>query len=534
MEDSLKEEIFKDLYTILEAASSKCNVIDEKFPGEFFESEPTRIYSSYVEFLRGRADADGQIDEQQLALTNIRQRFEEGEYARSKDGLYRLYHDVRLVSTMLIQYYSPGTRSYQMVDKFYKFATELLLRECYKHGAMLVHAEPYVKSKEETEFFNIISKDFIKISTSYTLPIVESYHISTKFGDLFSSTISSSPLDERPPDLPNSNFEVTKIIPHTGLHLSNKLGFVAANTSNIPDPTLPPTEMMTKFLHPNWYALPTTLWLKYGGYESFAPTITENGSVVDSSRIGDIWLERTSYHELWKLRKGVRDGESNAMREEENGGKVGEPEATIEEVHDKVEEADTTREEDNSVDKEKDESAGKEQEDKIDDSENIPEVPVTSTLSAALINGGTAQQHKNDAVSAVEPSEQQKTNTYTPKSVNVNLEHLYRWAPSNEIDDDELEAFRNNTHQQLISKCLLQLQQMKRSRIQAGKVSKPTSEETKIYFKIQRMLKEVILAQQAAEFPKIYIKEFPVLQANYAGNIPVVRTYPNRKKKYKK
>ncbi|AET40473.1 Rsc58p Ecym_6075 [Eremothecium cymbalariae DBVPG len=480
MDESLKCDLFKDLFIILEASSSKCKVLDEKFPAEFFESNPKMIYESYIKFLEDKSEG-GSVnleEEGKLQLTTIRERFETGKYSQSKDDIYRLYHDIRLVSIMLIQYYSPGTRSYQMVDKFYKFATELLLRECYKYGVTLLHSEPSVKNKEDTEFFDIISKDFIKISSSYTLPIVESYHITTKFGDLFSSTISSSQLDQRPPDLPNSNFEVTKIIPQTGSRLSNKLGFIAANTSNIPDPTLPPTEMMTKFLHPNWYALPTTLWLKYGGYESFAPTITENGSVVDSSRIGDIWLEKSGYLELWKLN-----------------------------------------------------SSGDEENEEILNAEKNAQQESEHSTEMRRVNGDSLEQPKTNGIQFIEEKPMLPS---SPKPVNINLESLYKWTPADEIDDDEIQAFRDNTQHKLISKTLVQLQEMKRKRIQVGKVSKPTSQETRLYFKAQRMLKEVILSKQVRKVPKMHIREFPVLQANYAGSIPVVRTYPNRKKKYKK
>ncbi|AMD21766.1 HFL090Cp [Eremothecium sinecaudum] len=483
MAEPLIIELFKDLYTILDAASSKCKVLDEKFPSEFLEAKPTKIYESYVSFLKSRSDSDGQLEnEESLSLTTIRGRFEDEEYSRHADGIYRLYHDIRLVSTILIQYYSPGTRSYQMVDKFYKFATELLLRECYKRGVTFSNGEPTLQCKDDTEFSAAIAKNFIKISSAYVLPIVESYHINTKYGDLFSSTISTSQLNQRPLDLPNSNFEVTKVIPQIGNYLSNKLGFVAANTSNIPDPTVPPTEMMTKFLHPNWYALPTTLWLKYGGYESFAPTITENGSVIDSSRIGEIWLEKLGYQQLWKLNKQDSNESKNHTKD-------------------------------------------------------IPDLSANSTQDSETVENPVSAPVE-DMEHLPKSPEVNNENLDTTQSTRIpgkiSLENNYKWRPGNVIDDDELEAFRNNTQQELISQLLVKLQNLKRKRIQVGKVSKPTAKETNLYFKIQRMLKEVIVAGQVKMLPQMHVREFPVLQADYAGSIPVVRTYPNRKKKYKK
>lgn len=60
---------------------------------------------------------------------------------------------------------------------------------------------------------------------------------------------------------------------------------------------------MTRFLHPNWYALPTTVWLKYGNYNSWAPSFNENGTVVDSTTRGLIWLERIGYMDLYEKMK---------------------------------------------------------------------------------------------------------------------------------------------------------------------------------------------------------------------------------------
>ena len=102
---------------------------------EFFENVPEKIFESYTLFLKSKADAEGNIkDENTLPTTTISERFEKNEYGNFENGVYRLYHDVKLVCIILIHFYPQGTRNYQMVDKFYKFATELLLRECYRIG----------------------------------------------------------------------------------------------------------------------------------------------------------------------------------------------------------------------------------------------------------------------------------------------------------------------------------------------------------------------------------------------------------------
>lgn len=54
--------------------------------------------------------------------------------------------------------------------------------------------------------------------------------------DLFSSIISKSNLDKRPHELPNTNFKINNVLPQTDIeNEAPRLGFVGANTSNIPD-----------------------------------------------------------------------------------------------------------------------------------------------------------------------------------------------------------------------------------------------------------------------------------------------------------
>lgn len=316
------QTVLNDIQVILKEASIKCEVLDEKFPAKFFENNPEKIFESYFKFIKNRSNSEGVIrNEDKLALTSIAERFANGEYIAADNGFYKLYHDVKLVCTMLIHFNAQGTRMYQLVDKFYKFATELILRECYKIGITVVDTignDNLNMDSTPTELDKIIGKDFIKISTSYKVPISQTYHIKTKELDLFSSIITRSHLETRPQELPNSNFEINNVIAQTNLEQdSPKLGFLAANTSNIPDPTLPPTEMMSRFLHPNWYALPTTMWLKYGDYKSWAPTFNENGTVLDSKIRGIMWLKRIGYMEILE-REAKKNGAVNQLKDEKN------------------------------------------------------------------------------------------------------------------------------------------------------------------------------------------------------------------------
>ncbi|CAR25820.1 ZYRO0A08866p [Zygosaccharomyces rouxii] len=479
-------EVLSSIHAILKVASSKCKVLDESFPAKFFDPNPDKIFDSYYKFIKNRSNNEGIIkNEDKLAMTTISQQFETGEYSAERGGFYRLYHDINLVCMMLIHYYPQGTRNYQMVDKFSKFATELLLRECYRVGVSLMQIDPeeYAsKPEEKTELDRIVARDFIKISTNYKVPIAKTYHIKTKESELFSSIIGKSSLDRRPQELPNSNFEINKIILQSNMcEDAPRLGFVAANTSNVPDPTLPPTEMMTRFLHPNWYALPTTMWLEYGDYKSWVPSFNENGTVIDSTTKGIIWLERVGYMEAF----------SNGNEEKENEKE--------EEQNDKTE---------------------KKEESEADDSESKePE---------------TTKPAEEDDASKDVPSENGKPQEVSDSEPPViKLQNLLQWSPANSLDEESISSFKEGSQSQLISNTLLQIQKMRKTRIK-NKITKPSVEETRLYNKTRRLMKEVILAKQTSGLPMNHCRSFPVLQANYNGSVPVVRTQPTRKRKHKR
>ncbi|CAB4257107.1 similar to Saccharomyces cerevisiae YLR033W RSC58 Component of the RSC chromatin remodeling complex [Maudiozyma barnettii] len=480
-------ELLDNLQVILKAASTKCFVVDEKFPSKFIETNPSKIYHSYVKFMTKHVAEDGVSikDEETLELTTISQKFDEHAYKVEKNGFYKLYHDITLVCLNLINFYAPGSRFYQMVDKFYRFATELLLRECYKIGVQLTSIEDNIEKEveeeeddnlEKNELSEAISLDFIKISTCYKLPTTQTYHIKTKDHDLFSSIISKSILDHRPQELPNSHFEINNIIPQTNLfEEAPRLGFIAANTSNIPDPTLPPTEMMSRFLHPNWYALPTTTWLSYGDYKSWAPPFDENGTVMDSTTRGEIWLKKLGYNEIIN---------------EKAKGEENEKCITTSELEEKDE---TLKLEDNKT------------------------------------NDSTEESDETDTTKIQETD---NGSTETEKPV-IKLENIYKWQPGNYIEKDEIECFENGTEDQLINEILSKIQGLRKIRIKK-KISKPTNEESKLYYKAKRLLKEIVINKEITNLPRNHVRYMPVLQANYNGSIPVVRAQPTRRRKYKK
>ena len=499
----------------------KCKILDEKFPSSFFEPNPDNIYAAYTKYLEQLTDDEKNIvDETKLRLTTISRRFNENYYDLNKEGFYKLYHDIKLVCTMLIHYYNPGTRNYQIVDKFYKFASELILRECYNIGVKLITNIDIVDAidkdvdsnnvKSDTELDKAISNDFIKISTSYKVPLPESYHIKTKDMDLFSSIIFKSPLDHRVRELPNNNFDINKIIPQTNLfEEAPRLGFMAANTSNIPDPTLPPTEMMSRFLHPNWYALPTTTWLKYGDYNSWAPSFNENGSILDATTRGVMWLKKIGYLDLISLHENKAKRSNNTTTTINNNNNNNNN--NNETIEDKSNQNEALPQKENRL---SDEESSNNDNNELSEKEKIE----TDKKQTKMDNGNMNSESNND-------------NEINTKSHNINLENVLAWYPSHYIDEDEIKAFQEGSQSKLVKKLLLQIQNLRRERI-LNKNSKPSNEETKLYFKAKRILKQIIISKQVKNLSIHNSNSFPIMQANYSGTIPVVRIHIGRKRKY--
>jgi len=365
-----------------------------------------------------------------------------------------------------------GSDHYVDVDRFYKFATEFILRECFRlHVQIGELDEANVKSLRESppsDFEETLSQDFVKISTSYSLGNGETFFIITQNNvPLFSSFNQRSSLDERE-ILPPEAFSTTKVVPQAISVPATNLGFISPQAGRIPQPTLPPTEILTRFLHPNWYSLPTAKWLEGSDLQSFAPVIDEQNTVVTSQDKGRLWLEQIGYTKLF-----VKTSTESA-KTEDNIAKENTKEK---------------REEDNDVEMK---DVSKEEGKKDEESEN----------------------------------EENETGT-------ISLDNLYEWAPGNEIDDDEIEAFETGTETEFVNDLLKKLQALRRYRLLTStEPAEPTDEEKKLYHKTNRMLREIILNSNS--IPDIKPSpSLPILQTNYSGTLPVPTQNVNTKKKNK-
>lgn len=429
--------------------------MEAQIPIEFEESIPTQITESF----HALVDDLGKFES-----NTVLDRIEKSYYK----SIYSLYHDIRLSAYILLLEQEIGSSRYVDIDRFYKFATELILRETYRlHINIDELKEAHKKSLRETppsDFEESLTQDFVKISTSYSLGNAEAFFIITQNNvPLFSSLNQRSALDERE-ILPPEAFSTTTVVPQAVSVPATNLGFLSPQVGRIPQPTLPPTEILSRFLHPNWYSLPTVKWLEGSDLQSFAPVIDEQNTVVTSLDKGRLWLEQIGYTKLFKKTK--LNGEDKSIEVDEQNRK----------------------EED------------------------------------AAVDGDVAMEDLSKKADEEDDQDQMGT---------ISLDNLYEWAPGNEIDDDEIEAFEKGTESKLLDELLRKLQTLRNDRLLVTTdSSEPTPEEKKLYHKAHRILREIILA--SGTIPDLKPSpSLPILQNNYSGTLPVPTQNINTKKKNK-
>lgn len=465
-------------------------------PLDFEEPIPASIANSY-----------NLLDEKQRSkTTTVIERLDSGYYK----SIYTLFHDIKLSSYIKLQENEIGSTTYVDIDNFYKFATELILRETYRlhidfdpptqiqqqkkqqqpttRYSTRQSAQKEASEIDTTSFGGMIAQDFIKISTSYISANAEAYYIMTQNNmPLFSSLNLKSAIDDREISLPEP-FQSTKIVPQNGSVLSNDLGFISTPSNRIPQPSLQPFEIMSNFLHPNWYSLPTVQWLKYSDLQSFAPAVDQHTLVVNLIDKGRLWLQHIGYTKFFKEFGNATTTSNNNDIEMDTANKNN----TNNTNEDEDEDEDDEEDDDEDEDKEKKKKA-----------KLVPEEPVISVNS------------KNP----------------------INLDNLYEWHPSHIIDDDEIEAFENGTESELVNRLILELSELKTQREvkSFGGSAEPSEEERGLYFKIQRLLREMMLASNTKPTYEPS-NNLPILQTNYSGTLPIPAATTNipKRKVYQK
>lgn len=495
---------------------------ESTLPVDFYEPDANKIVASYVEYIK---------DNSTPKTTSISDKYGNKQYST----FYEVYHDIKTVAASRIQKYKVGSAKYKDIDFFYKFTTELLLRESSRLNLAVFHAK---KENEDvlgpSELETQLTEDFNKISVSYNLtngevvtfiykseepsssmpPLPNAYHSPypqppqppQKIKQpLFSSLTGKSNLDPRSTIVPDP-FLLSKVIPlnRNATRNNSTLESLSPAISKIPPPTTQPTEILSNFFHPNWYTIHVPTWLTYksktlkpqvassllkhqredelrlvtrndGFVMSFAPTIDLKVSVVSNELKGNIWLNHLGFQQIHDIKKKYLENINSDTGMD------------VDVVPDLDEE----------------------------DKEDIEDIKTTPSEDKGDIDMKNSDDIGTDSVERKE----------------INVADLVQWDP---IKIEELEAMKEEEEiitksprdlQNLVSTNLLKLNKLRQERYLRSNPTNllaPSRNEIKLYNKVSKLitlsieLNNVNTGSLALKFSK----RLPVLMSEYAGTLP--------------
>lgn len=261
---------------------------------------------------------------------------------------YDLFHDLKLAFGRLIAQYPQNVPEYNEISSLFKFATDLLVREAERFGFtsrlgrkalqkdsnenslhfqeswndIASHAQgdakpdvldpvsvsnggndlgfnsPNGTSSEsrqnigEDEYLMQVSQGFQTISTELQDWNGETYWITAANGPMFLSMNNKAPMDPRDTAVAGSVHTV-KLMPHNARAPESTLGFTSPLNPLFPQPDAPPTDLLSRFVHPNGHGTFSPLWLTgQDSYSSFAPTSASAGAVVGGEDAASVWADK--------------------------------------------------------------------------------------------------------------------------------------------------------------------------------------------------------------------------------------------------
>lgn len=338
------------------------NILSDTYiPPSFHEKDPSNIVPCLFKYVQKHPDTK---------YTSVAAKQEKRSYGTP----YALYHDLKVASAGAIKGKEVGSQAYREIDFFYKFATELLLRDVLALNLSVTQG----KSEEDD---SQLLEDFNKITHSYNATNGEVIVFINEIPDpnaptpystlyqprqlqqqaqpqqkmisqpLFSEIIERSDLDTRQTVVPDP-YLLTRIVPQNKTITNNSatMRSLSLPSSRIPPPTSHPTQILDNFFHPNWYTIETPKWLIYKQKvvkppleskllknnkssdlrttvrvnettKSFAPTIDLKKSVVSDDLPNTLWLHQIGFQEINKIKeayfKSNNDNDAPSDSEEE-------------------------------------------------------------------------------------------------------------------------------------------------------------------------------------------------------------------------
>ncbi|KAG2736367.1 hypothetical protein G9P44_000457 [Scheffersomyces stipitis] len=538
------DSILANLFAVYTEADKETQLLrEETLPSDFFEADANQILSSYESFIKNNKSS----------TTSISSKYANGEYANSP---FKLYHDVKIVSSIQISKYKVGSKKYSDIDFFYKFATELLLRELHRLHISLQAPVPENEDDDEvltTDLESHLKDDFEKISRTYTLSNGEVINYSSKTQEpdpapsispyanvynqpqpqppkqttqpLFSSLIPKSNLD-RKPTIVQYPYTIAKVVPLLKDQSRNTstLDSLSVPNQKIPSPLdQKPSDLLHDFFHPIWYTLPVPTWLNYHAnvikpanvlpQQAQAISMQSSSSQSNKPKLTVLQQRGTDSEPLSAVPTLVRaPGDSyrtfapsldsrDAIISEEFKGKVWLNHIGFEEIE-KIK---------NSY---------------LQSIEPTKPSTVPSTKEEETTKEAVASEKESSAVEEV-PIE--SSNEDSEIGV-INIAHIVSWDPEKieefkTIKKEKESIVKAKSIQRLISTNILKLNKLRQERYlrsDSRNTSPTTSEEIRIYNTTMKLISLAIQIQKVSpgDFSLEFSKKLPVLVTEFNGVMP--------------
>ncbi|KAK6454705.1 uncharacterized protein RJT20DRAFT_130906 [Scheffersomyces xylosifermentans] len=542
--DNSFEAVLADLFVVYQKADTETGILTSSvIPKKFHEPNGDEILSSYRDFVKSQRRVEN---------TDITTKFNNNEYTQSP---YKLYHDIKVAASKLIQDHEIGTKAYQDIDFFYKFSTELLLRELGRIH-ILLDSEKTNDDIEPTELESQLKEDFNKVVTTYNLSNGEVVTYLSKTSEpepstaspyatvynqtqpqpvkqttqpLFSSLIPKSDVDTTP-TVVDEPFSVSKVVPlikNQSRAISTIDTLSPANTK-IPSPLdQQSSEILHDFFHPIWYTLPVPTWLIYKSNNLKPANLLPQQLQIDAPTEAQSALatESTNKSKLTILQQRGTDSESLSAVPT----LVRAPGDSFRSFAPRVDSRDAII---------SDEFKGKVWLNHIGfeqiqylraaylkSIEPVIEASVSPTVAIT-------EEDKKDEVKTSTEETKEITKNGEPLEKDINIAHLVNWDPEKiehfkAIKQERAEITSPRSLQRLISTNILKLNKLRQERYLRSDIRNtlPASvDEVRTYNKIVKLISLAIQLYKInpGDFSIEFSKKLPVLTSEYNGVMPGV------------
>lgn len=340
-----------------------------------------------------------------------------------------------------------------------------------------------VQNLGEDEYLMQVSQGFQTISAELQDWNGETYWVTAANGPLFMSMNNKAPMDPRDTAVAGSVHTV-KLMPHNARAPDSTLGFVSPLNPRFPQPDAPPTDLLSRFVHPNGHGTFSPLWLTgQDNYSSFAPTSDSAGAVVGAEDAASVWADKATQSAVYPHASPISKDEDVSMHEE--------------------------------PDSEPNEANSKQVSPKYDDKRGEIELDQQADPRQA-----SDHNLEHAAEQASEPAVNFES---IPSLSSEDLEALLKWTPYNFVDNDEFDAAKSGreVERQLVSRLLLELQDLQDERMSVfGAEPEIGDRERHVAFKSAKLLASLVEGASSEDIALKLDTRLPVLMRNYAGALP--------------